>query len=301
MTDSSGQLAVTIDIEDWYHIPSVCGSPFSVYKNVEEFFLHWNGRYDYLSDPTHRVLKILKQHNIRATFFIVADIAEHYPGLVESIVDDGHEIACHGLHHDCVIDPATKKPLMDQGTFERNTREAKKILERIAGERVLGYRAPNAFIAGWMVDSLKNLAFRYDSSVSVNSLFNKSDSALTGVSTYPYHPQINSLVSGGPPDFIEFPLSYWDIGGFKIPTSGGPMLRFLGSAIILKGLQQSLMKGPTIFYFHPLDLSDEPFPHVGNRRPFYWSVKGKIVEDRIKNILKKLSGYERNCVKDILW
>ena len=31
-------LSITVDIEDWYHIPSVTGSPFSVYKDVNEFF-----------------------------------------------------------------------------------------------------------------------------------------------------------------------------------------------------------------------------------------------------------------------
>ena len=31
-------LSITVDIEDWYNIPSVTGSPFSVYKDVPEFF-----------------------------------------------------------------------------------------------------------------------------------------------------------------------------------------------------------------------------------------------------------------------
>jgi len=44
-------LSITVDIEDWYHVPSVTGSPFSVYKDVEEFFEKWEGRYDYLSEP----------------------------------------------------------------------------------------------------------------------------------------------------------------------------------------------------------------------------------------------------------
>ena len=35
-----------------------------------------------------------------------------YPGLVELIVERGHEIGCHGLHHACKINPKTKEPLM---------------------------------------------------------------------------------------------------------------------------------------------------------------------------------------------
>ena len=94
-------LSITVDIEDWYHIPSVTGSPFSVYKDVEEFFEKWNGRYDYLSEPTGRVLDLLDEFDVKATFFVVADVVEHYPGLVESIAERGHEIGCHGLHHAC--------------------------------------------------------------------------------------------------------------------------------------------------------------------------------------------------------
>ncbi|MCK4733972.1 MAG: hypothetical protein KAT65_16080, partial [Methanophagales archaeon] len=29
-------LAITVDVEDWYHIPSVTGSPLSVYKDINK-------------------------------------------------------------------------------------------------------------------------------------------------------------------------------------------------------------------------------------------------------------------------
>ena len=61
------RLSITIDIEDWDHIPSVTGSPFSVYKDVNEFFYGWTGRCDYLSlrKPTKRVLVMLDEFDIR--------------------------------------------------------------------------------------------------------------------------------------------------------------------------------------------------------------------------------------------
>ena len=76
---------------------------------------------------------------------------------------------------------------------------------------------------------------------------------------------------------MEFPWAYWNVFGFnfKIPTSGGPMLRFLGAHVILKGLKQSLPRGQTVFYFHPIDISNEKFLEVGKGRPLYWIVKGK--------------------------
>jgi len=88
-----GSASLTIDLEDWYHIPSVCGSTFSEFQDVEEFFVRWDGRYDYLTDTTGRVLQILDHYRVPATFFVVADVIEHYPGLVESIVDHGQPTA----------------------------------------------------------------------------------------------------------------------------------------------------------------------------------------------------------------
>jgi len=287
MIPDGSSASLTVDIEDWYHIPSVCGSTFSVFKDVEEFFKKWEGRYDYLSSNVEKVLRILDQYKIPATFFIVADVIEHYPGLVESIVDHGHEIACHGLHHSCVIDSRTKRPLLPPDAFREATEKAKRDLEKISGEKVVGYRAPNALIAGWMVDHLEELGFEYDSSVSVNSLYNKSDSALTDVSSAPYHPKHNDLEPTEYRDFMEFPWPYYDVG-LKIPTGGGPMLRFLGAHVILRGIRQSLRRGHTVFYFHCIDISDEPFPNIGNRRPFYWMIKGELVENRIISIIKEL-------------
>jgi peptidoglycan/xylan/chitin deacetylase (PgdA/CDA1 family) len=169
-------LSITVDIEtlflfvpkrkfseDWYHIPSVTGSPFSVYRDVNEFFEGWTGKYDYLTEPTKRVLDLLDEYDIRATFFVVADVVEHYPGLVESIVERGHEIGCHGLHHACKIDPKTKEPLMSVKEFEERTLKAKEMLERVCKGKIIGYRAPNALVGGWMLDSLEKIGFKYDS------------------------------------------------------------------------------------------------------------------------------------------
>jgi len=176
---------------------------------------------------------------------------------------------------------------MPPDAFREATEKAKKDLEKISGEKVVGYRAPNALIAGWMVDHLEELGFEYDSSVSVNSLYNKSDSALTDVSSAPYHPKHNDLEPTEYRDFVEFPWPYYDVG-VKIPTGGGPMLRFLGAHVILRGIRQSLRRGHTVFYFHCIDISDEPFPNIGNRRPFYWMIKGELVENRIISIIKEL-------------
>ncbi len=294
------ELSVTIDVEDWYHIPSVCSSPFSIYRNVEEFFEKWDSSYDYLTEPTMRVLNMLDEFGIEATFFVVGDVVKRYPGLVESIVERGHEIGCHGLYHACKIHPKTKTPLIGIEEFKKRTRQAKELLEKIYGKRVIGYRAPNALVAGWMLDGLERLGFRYDSSVCVNSIYNKTDSSLNGVSSKPYYPKRNCLDAGDERDFVEFPWSYYNVGGIELPTGGGPMLRFLGAHFILMGLKQSLKRGHTVLYFHPIDISNSKFPGVGKGRPLYWLFKGEVVERRIRHILTNLRHVKKVRMDDAL-
>ena len=287
MVDRHG-LSLTIDIEDWYHIPSVCGSPFSIYKDVEEFFENWESNYDYLSEPTIRVLNLLDDFKIKATFFVVGDVVKRYPGLVESIAERGHEIGCHGSYHSCKIHPKTKMPLISVEEFRKRTLKAKGMLEKAYGKRVIGYRAPNALVGGWMLDELERLDFKYDSSVCVNSLYNKTDSSLKGVSSRPYYPRRNHLDIGEERNFVEFPWPYYEIVGFKMPSGGGPVLRFLGANLILRGLKQSLKRGHTVFYFHPIDISNSKFPEIGRGRPLYWLFKGEMIEKKIRHILINL-------------
>lgn len=288
-------LAVTVDVEDWYHLPTVTGSPFSKFKDVGEFFKEWDRRYDYLSEPTNRVLGILEELGVRATFFVVADITERYAGLVEGIAARGHEIACHGLHHACKIHPRTKEPLMSRDEFEKRTWRAKMMLQEASGQEVVGYRAPAAYVAGWMLDSLEDMGFKYDSSVSVNSFYNKAGSPVKGVSTRPYYPTRGSLEVGEKRNILELPWPYFQFG-LRFPTAGGPMLRFLGARYVRLGLNQSLKRGDSLVYFHPIDISREKFPSGFSRqRPFYWVIRGGVVERRIRYILSNASQAIGTC------
>jgi peptidoglycan-N-acetylglucosamine deacetylase len=296
MRDNNSVLAVTVDIEDWYHLPPITGAPSSKFQDVPTFFSKWRSRYDYLSEPTTKVLDLLQELDIKATFFIVADVVDHYPGLVGNIAGRGHEIACHGLHHACKIDPKTKQPLMTKTEFKERTVEAKKVLETASGHEVIGYRAPNAYISGWMVDILEEIGFKYDASVSVNSFYNKSDSQLKGVDTRPYYPARGSLDLGSTRrDILEIPWPYFNFMA-KFPTGGGPVLRLLGARYTMLGLRQSLKRGDTTFYFHPIDISRENFPLNSSLiQRLFWMTKGNVVKERVEWILSNVRGTVATC------
>jgi hypothetical protein len=229
---------------------------------------------------------------LRATFFIVADVTKYCPGLVESVVARGHEIACHGLHHAAKLDSKTKRARFTLAEFEERTAKARATLQEVSGQAVEGYRAPSAYIGEWMFESLSKLGFKYDSSVNSNSFFSKADFATKGIGTSPY------WMSFGDKKLLEMPWPFWRIGPFRFPAAGGPFLRFFGSSYIMRGLRQSVSNGNAVFYFHSIDLTEKKFPGLASanlRRPFYWAVKGDAVKDRVERVLRSFDGKWTTC------
>lgn len=284
------KVAISIDIEDWYHGPAVIGSNFSKYKTIDDFAKENDFEFHKLNKYIQRILEILKIHNVKATFFIVGDLAKRYPEIVKTIIRDNHEIGCHGMYHYSKYDPVKNEMRYSASEFKKMTLESKNILEEQAGQEITGYRAPGAYVCGEMLDILEDCGFAYDSSVCVNSIYKKSGGSLKGVDTRPYTPKRGSLEKeneNSERTILEFPWAYYNFFNLKFPTAGGPFLRFFGSYYISKGIKQSLKRGHTGFYSHAIDISEEKFPQLGKHRPLYFLIKGKMVERKLIRLIKK--------------
>ena len=88
-------------------------------------------------DPkwTPQILDILKAQNIKATFFLVGSEAETYPGIVQRILREGHEIGNHSYTHPNLSEISSK-----QITFEFNATQ--RLLESITGRSTTLCRPP---------------------------------------------------------------------------------------------------------------------------------------------------------------
>jgi len=88
-------------------------------------------------DPkwTPKILDILKEHHIKATFFILGNQAEACPGLVQRIVNEGHEIGNHTYTH-----PNMAEISSQQIRLELNATQF--LLESITGRSTLLFRPP---------------------------------------------------------------------------------------------------------------------------------------------------------------
>ena len=53
----------------------------------------------YENGYTAQILDTLKEKNVKAVFFLVQDYAERNPELVQRMIDEGHTVANHSVHH----------------------------------------------------------------------------------------------------------------------------------------------------------------------------------------------------------
>lgn len=99
---------------------------------------------------TNRILDCLKENGVKATFFCTGNFATHAPEVMKRIMDEGHEVACHGVDH---WNPKATD-------FE----VSKQMVEKATGRTVAGYRQPRMFPVS---DSeIARMGYRYNSSLN---------------------------------------------------------------------------------------------------------------------------------------
>jgi peptidoglycan/xylan/chitin deacetylase (PgdA/CDA1 family) len=82
----------------------------------------------------YRILRMLAANEVRATFLTCGGIAERYPEAVAAIVEQGHEVAGHGYHHEVARDLGKEE---ERDVMKRTT---EMILSR-AKKRPVGWRS----------------------------------------------------------------------------------------------------------------------------------------------------------------
>ena len=105
-----------------------------------------------------RILDLLDRYSIPASFFVPGWIAERNEDTVRDIIDRGHEIGHHGYMHE---PPATLEPHQEEEILDKGI----QILERITGQRPLGYRSPSWDLTEHSLEFIAERGFLYDSSL----------------------------------------------------------------------------------------------------------------------------------------
>ena len=250
--------ALTIDLEDWHQLfhRRLTGEEIRPTKAVV--------------GATHRLLDILDEADVRATFFVLGNVAEAHPELVREVARRGHEIGSHTHSHKLIfrLQPAAFRAEMERSHVD---------LQDLTGQPILGFRAPEFSVGHmrhWSFEVLAELGFRYDSSVF------PIPRARYGIPEAPRHPFAIATPSG---EIQEYPLATWDVGRFRLPVAGGSYFRLLPGRLLLRALDDIDASGRTaVLYFHPYEF------HQGWLNPPWTAWRRSLRASNLKFTLSRI-------------
>lgn len=247
MQRKPGRLIVSVDLDMWWHCRWATGSAKSMWPTVPALLQDHYGSAtptEEASDYTRRVLALFDKHGVTATFFILGQMAEFYPGLIKEIAAGGHEIASHGYLHEDATRLGRDKFIADVGY-------AKNLLEDLSGRPVRGYRAPNLVLTDWLFDALAELGFDYDSSICPSRRFFGKFADHMDAPNTPYMMPI-----GGGRTMPELPIPV--MPGVKLPSNSGIMTRVAGRWWSQFAINHYRRQGDVTYYFHPYEIGERP-------------------------------------------
>lgn len=263
--------ALTIDVEDWFHIVGIDD------LGPDKGFDKYESR---VVQNTRKILAVLRERQCKATFFVLGSVANEHPTLVQEIAKEGHEIGTHGLSH---------KPVCDQTReeFAKELEESIDILERASNQKILGHRAASFSITNqtlWAIEILERAGIEYDSSVFP---IKHKRYGMPRSSRFPH--TLNDKDKKH--SIIEFPLSTLRLLGRNFPIAGGAYFRFLPYGIVRWGIKRLNKEGkPAMFYIHPWEIDPgQPRIDLPFRRKFVHYHGLRRAEKKFRKLLSDFS------------
>ena len=231
-----------IDFEEWYH-PELIKNHVKNDQKIPKIF-----------KGIDIILDLLNKHNISATFFVVGEILQHDPELIDKIISNDHEIAFHTMHHDRI----------DSLNFSNKFDDELKEFQKLTNNKSKGFRAPTFSLnekSSFIIKMLEKYNYIYDSSImpAKTSMYGNPNA-----DKKPYKITSENLENNSENGKLwEFPLMVTKLLGKQIPAAGGFYLRTLPLYMIknaIKNYENEHM--PACFYVHSWELTPELMPRI---------------------------------------
>lgn len=231
-----------IDFEDWFH-PELIQKYISKENNEPR-----------VVEGINKIIELLRKNETKATFFVVGELLEFKPELLDIILENEHEIAFHTMKHTRIDLPNRREQFQDEI----------KQFDKLTGGRSKGFRAPSFSLnnnSSWLIDVLEENNYEYDSSVVP---VKTSMYGMPNAERKPYKISRNFLEGDSTVGkIIEFPLLVTKFLGKKIPAGGGFYLRTLPLRVIENAIKSyEKEKIPGVFYIHSWELTPEFMPRI---------------------------------------
>jgi polysaccharide deacetylase family protein (PEP-CTERM system associated) len=228
--------AFSCELEDWFHILDSDKVP-----TIDR----WDRLPLHIEENTERLLDLLHETGVLATFFCLGWIAEKVPQLVRRCRTAGHEIASHGYGHVLAYRVGRK-------AFREDIVRSKEILEDITGEEVAGFRSPGFSVRQdnqWVFDVVAEAGYSYDASVF------PTHHGHGGLESAPPHPYFVETSHGM---LVEIPTSTVSVLGRRFCLFGGGYLRISPLPLIRWGVRRLHQRGqPLVVYVHPREIDPD--------------------------------------------
>ncbi len=203
---------------------------------------------------TRRILNLLAEHNVHATFFVLGWVADRQPELVRQIACAGHELAVHGYSHELIYRQTPEEFAADlQSSIAAVERALASACPQVRSPR-FGYRAPAFSITRqslWAFDVLQRCRIRYDASIF--PLVAHDRYGINGAERFAHR-----LHNG----MWEFPATTLRLLGRNWPVVGGGYFRLVPLWVTRAAIRRINAEGhPAIIYLHPWEF-DPAQPRV---------------------------------------
>ncbi|MCH5158135.1 MAG: polysaccharide deacetylase family protein [Clostridiales bacterium] len=238
-------------------------------------------------------LDLLDRYNIKATFFVLCTALKHSKEFLLRAVKSGHEIALHGLTHDV-------PSWMDRAALKKSLNEGKELVESELGTEVIGYRAPCFAVSDEVIDVIRELGFKYDSSyLDIKMRYHRADATFDG-----FEKVCDGILKKD--GFYEIsPCKVNSVVG-QMSVSGGGYVRIAPFPFVTSLIKKYLRKSDYyIFYCHPSDMFVETppkMPGISLMNSFFVKAGRKRFLSRTENIIKMLikKGYSFSTMRDFV-
>ena len=271
---------LTFDIEDWFHILD--------YKETQAVS-SWKNFPSRIHKNMDIIHDVLKGRNQKATFFILAWVAEKYPEIVKKISKMGYEIGTHTYSHQLVYNQTKKE-------FFNDVERSVKVIEDISGKKVKCFRAPGFSITNknlWAFEIIKDLGIEYDSSIF------SASRAHGGLKDFEIDRPCILKYSGI--SIKEFPINTQKIFKKRFVFSGGGYFRVFPYFLINYWSKNS---DYLMTYFHPRDFDpNQPIlKNLTHLRKFKSYVGLKNCRSKLEKLLDSYKFSDiKNATNKIDW
>lgn len=252
---------LSFDVEEWYIEKKFNGGHKEKYKEFDNYL--------------GRILDILDENSVKATFFCLGKIALDFPYVIKNIYGRGHEIGCHSNEHLWLSKMSFRELVND-------THDAISALEDLTGSKVISYRAP-AFSIGennkWALEVLVNEGIEMDASIfpAVRDFGGFVNFPTDSPSMIEY----NGII------LKEFPICLTKVCGKEVAYSGGGYFRFFPYYFINNRIKTA---DYAMCYFHIGDLIHNKVGIMTREKyEMYFKEKGTL-KNRVSRYLKSSLG-----------